>query len=173
MASLGMYSGGNTAAEHAEQADACGGLEAYRVRMVNALLGIVQNEAMFADGQHLGAEVMEAAREQQLTSAGAGAAEDPDIRLGFLRWQILRATTPVRQLAGNPEAGPIPVAAAHAAEALQILLGVIVASHGAVAAGDVDTLAAQTTQLRAASAALDAAKANTEILLGMLGSVGR
>jgi hypothetical protein len=78
----------------------------------------------------------------------------------------------VRRLAQNTDVGPIPVAAAHAAEALQTLLGVIVASHGAVSAGDVETLIAQTGQLRAASAALDAAKANTEILLTMLGSVG-
>jgi hypothetical protein len=42
----------------------------------------------------------------------------------------------------------------------------------AVATGDVTTLAAQTSQLRAAREAMSNALANTELLLNMLRSVG-
>ncbi len=57
---------------------------------------------------------------RQLTSAGAF--DDPAVRIGFLRWQVLRAGTPLRLIAQNPETGPIPVTAAHAAEGLHLLL---------------------------------------------------
>jgi hypothetical protein len=58
------------------------------------------------------------------------------------------------------------------AKALQVLLGVIAASHDAVATGDVTTLAAQTSQLRTAREAMSNALANTDLLLNMLRSVG-
>ena len=48
----------------------------------------------------------------------------------------------------------------------------IAASHGAVATGDVTTLAAQTGQLRTAREAMSNALANTDLLLNMLRSVG-
>lgn len=171
MAALGMYHGSNTEAEHAKEAARLGGEEAYRMRMANALLGAVQTEAMLADSSDVPLERKEAAWEDQLETAGAGR-DNPTQRIGFLHWQILRATTPVRQLAQNHMAGPIPVAAAHAAEGLQLLLGVIFASQDAVANGDVETLAAQAGKLRDARAALENAITNTDILLKMLGSVG-
>ncbi|MBV1855729.1 hypothetical protein KUA19_36945 [Catellatospora sp. NEAU-YM18] len=49
MTALGMYTGAGTAAEHAEQAGRLGGAEVYRVRMANALLGMVQGERLLAD----------------------------------------------------------------------------------------------------------------------------
>lgn len=64
------------------------------------------------------------------------------------------------------------MAAAHAAEGLHVLLGVIGASYQAVAAGDVETLAVQAGLLRAARDSLQAAIDNTDILLDMLKSVG-
>ncbi len=48
----------------------------------------------------------------------------------------------------------------------------IAASQDAVARGDVDTLAAQADQMKAAREALQHAIDNTEVLLNMLGSVG-
>lgn len=54
----------------------------------------------------------------------------------------------------------------------RVLLGVIGASYQAVAAGDVETLAAQAELLRAAQASLQTAIDNTDILLDMLKSVG-
>ena len=68
-------------------------------------------------------------------------------------------------MAQNRQVGPIPLAAAHAAEALQVLLGVIAASQDAV---EVTTLAAQTSQLRRAREAMSNALANTDLLLNML-----
>jgi hypothetical protein len=90
----------------------------------------------------------------------------------FLRWQVLRSGTPVREMAQNQEAGPIPLAAAHTATALHLLLGVIAASQDAVATGDVEALAAQADHLQSAREALCAAIGNTELLLNMLKSVG-
>ena len=93
-------------------------------------------------------------------------------RLALIRWQVLRSAAPLRQMARNRQAGPIPLAAAHAAEALQVLLGVIAASQNAVATGDVTTLAAHTSQLRTAREAMSNAPANTDLLLNILRSVG-
>ena len=93
-------------------------------------------------------------------------------RLELIRWQVLRSATPLWQMAQNRQVGPIPLVAAHAAEALQVLLGVIAASQNAVAAGDVTTLAAQTSQLRTAHEAMSNALVNTDLLFNMLRSVG-
>uniref|UniRef100_UPI003F49790C DUF6245 family protein n=1 Tax=Streptomyces sp. CA-136453 TaxID=3240050 RepID=UPI003F49790C len=171
MAAMGLYSGENTAEEHAEEAARLGGADAYRVRMVNALLGVVQAEAAMADAVRLDDEAQHKAWEEQLNAAGAGL-DDPVRRLEFIRWQVLRAGTPLRLMAQNQGAGPIPLAAAHAATGLHTLLGVIAASQDAVAAGDVDTLAAQASQLQAAREALQNAIDNTDLLLNMLKSVG-
>lgn len=53
-----------------------------------------------------------------------------------------------------------------------MLLGVIAASQGAVATGDVETLASQAGQLEATREALQNAMDNTDVLLNMLKSVG-
>ncbi len=170
MTALGMYHGANTAVEHAAEAARLGGADAYRVRLANALLGAAQTEAMLADSVPLSREARFAAWEQQLGAAGA--ADDPAKRIGFIQWQVLRAAGPLRLIAQNRGAGPIPLAAAHAAEGLQVLVGVIAASQTALAAGDVGTLAAQAPKLREAHEAMQAAIGNTDVLLDMLGSVG-
>lgn len=90
----------------------------------------------------------------------------------FIRWQVLRAGTPLRLMAQHHETGPIPLAAAQAATGLHTLLGVIAASQDAVATGDVERLAAQSGQLRAAREVLQEAVGNTDVLLNMLRSVG-
>lgn len=82
----------------------------------------------------------------------------------FLRWQVLRATTPLREIARRPEAGPIPLAAAHAAEGLQWLLAVVAGGQQPVAA-DVDDLV---RNLGAARSSLLDAMANVDILRRML-----
>jgi Family of unknown function (DUF6245) len=171
MAALGAYTGSNTSAEHAAEATRLGGADAYRVRLVNALLGVVQAQAVLADAVPLDEQARDAAWEEHLRSAGAGP-DEVAARLELIRWQVLRSATPLRQMARNRQVGPIPLAAAHAAEALQVLLGVIAASQDAVATGDVTTLAAQTSQLRTAREAMSNALANTDLLLNMLRSVG-
>jgi hypothetical protein len=171
LAALGLYSGENTPEEHAVEAARLGGADAYRVRLVNALLGVVQAEAVMADAVPLGEDARHVAWEEQLTAAGAGL-DDPVRRVEFIRWQVLRAGTPLRLMAQNQGAGPIPLAAAHAAAGLHLLLGVIAAGQDAVATGDADTLTAQAGQLRAAREALTNAIGNTDLLLNMLKSVG-
>lgn len=170
MAALGVYDGANTEAEHVGEAARLGGEQTYRVRMVNALLGVVQAEALLCETVELDDDARHAAWEQQLDSAGAG--EDPAARVEFIRWQVLQAATPLRMIAQNEEVGPIPLAAAHAAQGLQQLLGVIAVSQGAVAGGDVQSLAAQTPLLHEAREALGAAITNTDILLDLLDSLG-
>jgi hypothetical protein len=119
----------------------------------------------------LGEDAHHAAWEEQLNAAGAGL-DDQVKRVEFIRWQVLRAGTPLRLMAQRHETGPIPLAAAHAATGLHLLLGVIAASQEAVARGDVETLAAQSGQLEAAREALETAIGNTDILLNLLKSVG-
>jgi hypothetical protein len=171
MAALGAYDGQNTPAEHAAEAVRLGGADAYRLRLANALLGTAQNEAVLADGSvTLDNDRRHQAWGQQLESAGV--ADDPVKLIGFIHWQILRAAIPLRLIAQDPTSGPIPLAAAHAADGLQQLLNVITASQTAVAAVDIDTLTAQAPRLRTARTALQNAITNTDILLDMLKSVG-
>ena len=115
MAALGMYHGANTAVEHAAEAARLGGADAYRVRLANALLGAAQTAALPADSVPLSRDARFAAWEQQLDTVGAS--DDPAKRIGFVQWQGLRAGTPPRLIAQNPEAGSVPLAAAHAAAA--------------------------------------------------------
>jgi hypothetical protein len=68
--------------------------------------------------------------------------DDPDKLTGFLRWQALRVAGPLRLVAQDPSTGPIPLAAAHAAEGLQKLLGV--ADTGQVP--DVETVKASSSR---------------------------
>ena len=89
LAALGLYDGCNTAAEHAAEAARLGGTDAYRVRIVNALLGAVQTQAMLADAVELDEEARHAAWREQLMSAGVW--DDPAVRVGFIRSQVLRA----------------------------------------------------------------------------------
>lgn len=171
MAALGAYDGQNTPAEHAAEAARLGGEDAYRLRLANALLGIAQTEAVLADSSvTLDTDQRHQAWGQQLDSAGV--ADDPAKLIGFIHWQILRAAIPLRLIAQDPTSGPIPLAAAHAADGLQQLLNVIADSQTAVATGDLATLSAQAPQLRTARTALHNAITNTDLLLDMLKSVG-
>ncbi len=113
MVALGLWEGQNTAAEHREEAARLGGRDAYRLSLCNALLGGVQAQAVLADGAGgVSAEQRDAAWREQLRSAGV--ADDPGALMGFLRWQALRFAGPLREIAAREEAGPIPLAAAHA-----------------------------------------------------------
>ncbi|MDH6129777.1 DUF6245 family protein [Kitasatospora sp. GP82] len=61
LAALGLYDGVNNTAEREAEAARLGGPDAYPVRMVNALLGAVQTEAMLADAVELDEEARHAA----------------------------------------------------------------------------------------------------------------
>lgn len=102
------------------------------------------------------------------SSLQPGWADSPTKRPRFLRWQTLRVAGPLHQMAQHVEAGPIPLAAAHAAEGLQQLLSVIADSQN-VTPADVDRLAGPVTdELRAARESLVNAIGNIDILLKLL-----
>lgn len=83
MAALGAYSGGNTEAEHTKEAKRLGGGEEYyRMRLVNALLGIVETEAMLSETACTSVEEMFQAHRQALEAAGA--MRNKEILLEFL-----------------------------------------------------------------------------------------
>jgi hypothetical protein len=148
--------------------DASATPEERRAWLAGALLGVAQSEAMGADAARLTRNARHASYDRQLAAAG----DDVAARLELIRWQVRRASGPLPVLARTAGADPIPLAAGQAAEGLQKLLAVAAATHGAVAAGDVDALAAQAAKLRAARTALRASADNTDVLLEMLASVG-
>ncbi|MFI6803191.1 DUF6245 family protein [Streptosporangium canum] len=162
MAALGLYDGTNTAAEHAAEAARLGGDGPYRMRLANALLGAVQVEAMLVESAAAGPDDLEAAHRQQLATAGV--ADDVEKLAAFLRWQALRVAGPLRPVAQDPATGPIPLAAAHAAEGLQKLLGI--AGTGQVP--DVEAVKEGVAEMRAARQCLVDAIDNVDILLEML-----
>jgi len=162
MAALGAYAGENTEAEHEKEAKRLGGKEYYRMRMVNALLGIVETEAMLSEGGSGSREQMLHAHQQALESAGA--MDTKEKLLGFLRWRTLRIEGPLRQIAQDKATGPIPLAAAHAAEGLQRLLGVCVDGQKPETASP-DALK---SGLKTAREALTDAVANIDIMLNLI-----
>jgi len=162
MTALGKYTGENSDAEHAAEAKRLGGTEAYRMLLANALLGIAETDAMFADSAGVSAEQMQVAHQQALKSAGAE--EDPGKLLQFLRWRTLRVEGPLREIAQNTDVGPLPLAAAHAAEGLQLLLGICAAGQNLGAASPAE----MTADLKVAKESLTNAAANIDIMLKLL-----
>lgn len=114
---------------------------------------------MLSESTATGPEDLTAAHHQQLATAGV--VDDPEKLTRFLRWQALRVAGPLRLVAQVPSTGPIPLAAAHAAEGLQKLLGVI----GAGQMPDVETVKEHVAEIRAARECLVTAIGNVDILL--------
>jgi hypothetical protein len=162
MAALGMYAGENSDAEHRAEAKRLGSAAYYRMMLVNALLGMVETEAMLADGAGISPEQMRSAHRQARISAGVE--EDPGKLLGFLLWQTLRVEGPLREIAQDSETGPIPLAAAHAAEGLQRLLEVCMQGQDLANASP----AAMKAALVSARESLGNAVANIEIMLQLV-----
>jgi len=168
MAALGAYTGNNTSAEHAAEAARLGGADADPGAPGQRPAGGGAGPGGARRRVPLDEQARDAACEEHLRSAGAGP-DEVAARLALIRWQVLRSAAPLRQMARNRRAGPVPLAAAHAAEAPQVLLGVIAASRNAVATGDVTTLAAHTSRLRTAREAMSSAPASTGLLLNIAG----
>ncbi|MFJ3792178.1 DUF6245 family protein [Kitasatospora sp. NPDC090091] len=171
MAALGLYEGNSTPAEHAEYAAQVGGAGIHRVRLLNALLGAVQREAMLADEVETDEENEYTAWAEQLKSAKAwdGTLE----QLAFARWQTRRAGRPMEVIAQSKDTGPLPVATAYTSEALQVLLGSFGALYAAFEAEDVQAAAAQAEVLERARESLQSAMENTDLMLDQLRSIGR
>jgi Family of unknown function (DUF6245) len=164
MAALGVYNGDNTAAEHDAEATRLGaGPNAYRFWLVNALLGAVQTEVILSDTTGITSQQMAAAYRQQLVTAGV--ADDPVRTVGFLRWEILRVWGPLREIAQNRQVGPLPLAAAHAADGLQRLLDICEAGQDLSDVTKAETLPGE---LEAAREALANAIGNIDILRNLL-----
>jgi hypothetical protein len=157
-----------SAAAKREAADDLDTPAACRAWLASALLGAAQAEAMAADSVPLSRDARYAIWQRQLAAVGA---DDTTARSELMRWQVQRACAPLPALASEHRTDPIPLAAGQAAEGLQLLLTVMVAAQGAVAAGDVPRLAEQAGKLREARKALQAAVDNTDLLLDLLGSV--
>lgn len=165
MLALGRYGGANSAAEHAAEAKRLGSADYYRLLLVNTLLGLVEVEAMLSDGAEASAEHLRAAHRQ--ASVSAGVEDDPTRLLGFLRWRTLRVAGPLREIAQNEDVGPIPLAAAHAAEGLQRLLGICMEGQNPATASPIQ----MKTDLIAARKALDDAVTNLNMMLDLIAKV--
>lgn len=165
MQALGQYEGENSEAEHAAEIKRLGSVDAYRALLANALLGMVEVDAMLCDGLGLSAERLRAAYAQ----ANAAAGDDPARLLGLLRWRTLRIGAPLREIAQDEGAGPIPLASAHAAEGLQRLLGVCAEGQN-LASADPTRMQAN---LEAAREALTNATANIDILFDLIAAAER
>lgn len=122
MIALDGYTGKNTEIEHKAEEKRLGGKDIYRIFLSNALLGMVETNAMMADEEGVLQDSMFEVHHQSLVSAGA--ADDASKLIGFLRWKTLRVSGKLCEMSQNPEFGPLPLAAAHAAHGLQNLLGV-------------------------------------------------
>ena len=159
MQALGLYDGQNTKEEHQTEAARIGDEAYYHMLLVNALLGAVETEALHTDSVGVTSEQMHTAHQQALKTAGAE--DTPEKLLSFLRWRTLRVAGPLRQIAQNEEAGPVPLAAAHAAEALQLLLSAC-ASGQNIAQANPSQMAAE---LKSARKSLTNSLANLDIML--------
>lgn len=165
MKALGAYDGDNTDAEHSEQVKIMGkGSDYYRMRLVNALLGIVETEAMLSEGASPSTELMLHAHQQALDSAGAMDSKEKLIE--FLRWRTLRIAGPLRLISQDKETGPIPVAASWAAEALQQMLKISAdGQHIDPATMSPEAIKAD---IKKAKEALKLALANLDIMLDLM-----
>ena len=170
LSALGVDGIARTEDDHLDAMDELGGPDAYRAWLASALLGAAQSEAMTADRLPLSRDSRYAVWQRQLEAADAGT-DNPARRGELIQWQVRRASAQLPAIAQESRADPIPLATAQAAEALQVLLAVSAATRGAVESGDVRRLATQATRLREARKALQAAVANTDVLLELLGSV--
>ena len=169
MLALGVWDGENTREQHDDEARRLGGMQAYRLSLCNALLGAAQAQAVLADAiDTVSLQQRDAAWHEQLRCAGVRDS-DREALMGFLRWQALRLSAPLREIAGREQTGPIALAAAHTVDGLQGLLEVIGAGQG-IATADLEALPGK---LRAARASLTAAIADVDVLLEMLDDVDR
>ncbi len=164
MIALGVYDGANTDAEHEAETKRLGGVDPYRLALINALLGAVQSEAIEAEKGSVTSEQRNAAH--QFVFDMAGLADRPAATVGFLRWQTLRVSLPLREMASRLETGPIAVAAAHAADALQQLLEIVETGQD-LTAENVESLP---HNLETARGSLTAAITNTDMLVDMIKS---
>jgi hypothetical protein len=160
---LGAYRGINSEAEHAEEAERLGyHPDFYRVLMANSLLGVAEKEAMKARTDAGPEDGVAISHHEALWAAGATGSNADFAQ--FLRWRALRISLPLERAVKEGSTGAIPLAAAWAAEALQLLLGILADAQQFTP----DTLpaAAVAAGLQEARSALSAALEDIDLLLG-------
>ena len=165
MQALGLYDGQNTAEEHQAEAARVGGEAYYQMLLVNALLGGVETEALHADSLGVNVGQIQAAHQQALKTAGAE--ETPEKLMGFLRWRTLRVAGQLSQIAQNEAVGPVPLAAAHAATGLQLLLSACASGQNMAQANPFEMAA----DLKSARESLTNSLANLDIMLRLIEQV--
>jgi len=167
LAALGTYTGKGDAAEHAAETERLGA-GPYRMQLANALLGAAQVEALLCEQLGADEHTLRDAHREQLRTGGVmdpgSETPNPAKLAEFLRWQTLRVGGPLREIAQDPATGPIPLAAAHSADGLQRLLGVIAAGQ----VPSVEGLRHSLAELGAARECFEAAIVNIGILTSML-----
>ncbi|MFJ3788374.1 DUF6245 family protein [Kitasatospora sp. NPDC090091] len=163
LAALGAYDGDNTPAEHAARATQFSSPDIYRLHLLNTLLGKVQGQAKLADDARDDGEELFTTWLEQLK--GAGTWDSPAKQVSFLGWQVRRVGIPLFLLANDPDTGPIVDAAAQAAEALHILLGVCGTFEEADPAVDFVAIINQGEMLNVSRELLASAVANTDTAL--------
>ncbi len=172
IAALGLWSGDPSDCDHDAEARRLGGPLAYRAHLANWLLGAVQSALIDLEGERLERDDWLAALAQEV----AVAVRDGDDRalFGLLRWQTLRLGWRLRELAARERSGPIVLAAAHTAEALQRQLGLLELGPllRDTLAGEADVEEEQLLglpgELGLACEALAAAGANLALIAGLL-----
>ena len=172
IAALGLWSGDPSACDHDTEARRLGGMLAYRAHLANWLLGAVQSALIDLEGERLDRDDWLAALAQEI----AVAVREGDDRalFGLLRWQTLRVGWRLRELVARERSGPIVLAAARTAEALQRQLGLLELGPllRDTLAGEADVSDEQLLglpgELDLASEALGAAAANLALIAGLL-----
>jgi hypothetical protein len=167
---LGSYSGSGEPNELAAETERLGE-DRHRLLLANSLLGAAQMEAILAEPLADGEGAHHAALDAQMTTAGVlepGSDVPPVEKLGgFLQWQAARVSLPLRLAAQDPSTGPVPLAAAHAAEGLVRMLGIIAAGQGP----SVEAVEASMEELAQARECLLTAVANLDVFAEMIGSL--
>jgi hypothetical protein len=163
MMALGVYNGENSDIEHKAEAKRLGGMDLYQMFLANALLGHAEANAMLADSMGVSVEHMMESHRQSLVSSGCE--EDSRKLLQFLRWRVLRVAGPIREIAQRQEVGPLPLAGAHAAEALQLILDVCAEGQKTLTASPDD----MKKNMLSAKESLTYAIGNIDIMLRLIG----
>jgi len=165
MVALGLWTGTASDEELAAEVTRFSSESLYAARLANALVGAAQNQVLLAEQ----AATDEGATPEQIDAARheaypADAFERGSALAAFLRWQALRLGLVLRQV-NQDDVGPVWLAAAHAADGLQLMLNVC-----GVARMDDPAYETLPEDLTAAMEALANARTNIEVLITLAGS---
>jgi hypothetical protein len=165
MVALGLWTGTASDEELAAEAARFGSESLYAARLANALQGAAQHQVLLAEQ----AAMEDGATPEQIDDARheaypGDAFESGPALAGLLRWQVLRLGLVLRRV-NQKDVGPVWLAAAHAADGLQLLLSVC-----EIASPDDPQAGTLPEDLAGALEALANARTNIEILTTLAGA---